>query len=211
VESLKSFQDCLKDLRHQAKKLTSAVISLTALFAEEAIRLSREDEASRLTSSYRTVVEQLEQIKRDEGSARYADSRVNLRISMIGLGMAAGRASVAKNNRLSRISDSLKSVRIKKLPFGNVLVCIGPKGVPGDARAISISRLARESKRPEYEVVNELQKRGHLLLTKKAFSQSIDKLVDDIRKGRLHLPISREKLPEIKTLNMIKPEAKNSE
>jgi hypothetical protein len=150
-------------------------------------------------------VEQLEQIKRDEDSARYADSRVNLRISMIGIGVAAGRAALAKNNRLSKISDSLKTSVVKKLPFGSVMVCIGPKGLPGDAKAISISRLSRESKRPEYEVVNELQKRGHLLLSKEAFSQLIDKLVDDIRKGRLHLPISGEKLPEIKKSGMIKP------
>jgi hypothetical protein len=211
VESLKSFHDHLRGLRHQARKLTSAGHSLTALFTAEAIRLVREDEASRLRSSYRNVVEQLEQIKRDEDSARYADSRVNLRISMIRLSMAAGRAAVAKNNRLSRISDSLKTSVVKKLPFGNVMVCIGPKGVPGDAKAISISRLARESKRPEHEVVNELQKGGHLLLSKEAFSQLIDKLVDDIRKGRLHLPISVEKLSEIKTSGKSKPEAKNSE
>jgi hypothetical protein len=211
VESLKSFQDHLRGLRHRARKLTSAGLSLTALFTEEAIRLSREDEASRLRSSCRNVVEQLEQIKRDEGSASYVDSRMNLGFSMVGLGMAAGRAALAKNNRLSRISDSLKNSGIKKLPFGNVLVCIGPKGMPGDAKAISISRLARESKRPEYEVINELQKGGHLLLGKEAFSQSIDKLVDDIRKGRLHLPISVEKLSEIKTSDMIEPEAKNSE
>jgi hypothetical protein len=211
VESLKSFQDYLKDLRHQASKLTSAGLSLNILFTEEAIRLSREDEASRLRSSYRAIVEQLEQIKRDEDSASYVDSRVNLRISMIGIGVAAGRAAVAKNNRLSRISDSLKTSVVKRLPFGSVMVCIGPKGLPGDAKAISISRLARESKRPEYEIINELQKRGHLLLSKEAFSQSIDKLVDDIRKGRLHLPIPMEKLSEIRTSGMIKPEAKNSE
>jgi hypothetical protein len=211
MESLKSFHDHLGNLQHQARKLISAGLSLTELFAEEAKRLSREDEASRLRASYRAVVEQLERAKRDEGSESYAQSQVNLEMSVIALGMAAGRAMVSKNNRLSRISDSLKSVSIKKFPFGNVLVCIGPKGLPDDVEVVSISHLARESKREESEVVNELQKRGYLLLSKEAFSLSIDKLVDDVRKGRLRLPISGEKLSEIKTSSLFKPEAKKSE
>lgn len=199
MESLKSFHDHLGNLQHQARKLTSAGLSLTALFAEEAKRLSREDEASRLRASYRAVVEQLERAKRDEGSESYAQSQVNLEMSVIALAMSAGRAMVSKNNRLSTISDSLKSVSIKKLPFGNVLVCIGPKGLPEDVEVVSISRLARESNRLESDVINELQKRGYLLLSKEAFSLLIDKLVDAVRKGRLCLPISGEKLSEIKT------------
>jgi hypothetical protein len=211
MESLKSFHDHLGNLQHQARKLISAGLSLTELFAEQAKRLSREDEASRLRTSYRAVVEQLERAKRDEGSASYAQSQVNQEVSLIALGMAAGRAAVSKNNRLSTISDSLKSVSIKKLPFGNVLVCIGPKGLPEDVEVISISRLARDSKRLESDVIIELQKRGYLLLSKEAFSLLIDKLVDDVRKGRLRLPISGEKLSEIKTSSLFKPEAKKSE
>ena len=205
MESLKAFQDHLENLQHQARKLTSAGLSLTHLFAEEAKRLSREDEASRLRALYRAVVEQLEQVKRNEGSASYAHSQVNLEVSLISLAMAAGRAMVSKNNRLLRISDSLKSVGIEKLPFGNVLVCIGPKGLPEDVEVISISRLARESKRLESDVINELQKRGYLLFSKEAFSLLNDKLVDDIREGRLRLPISREKLFEIRASGEWKP------
>jgi hypothetical protein len=184
---------------------------LTELFAEEAKRLSKEDEASRLRALYHAVVEQLEQVKRNEGSANYAQSQVNLEVSVIALAMSAGRTMVSKNNRLSRISDSLKSVSIKKLPFGNVRVCIGPKGLPDAVEVISISRLARESNRLESDVINELQKRGYLLLSKEAFSLLIDKLVDDVREGRLCLPISGEKLSEFTASGEWKPEAKNLE
>lgn len=211
MESLKSFHDHLGNLQHQARKLISAGLSLTELFAEEAKRLSKEDEASRLRALYRAVVEQLERAKRDEGSESYAQSQVNLEMSLIALGMSAGRAMVSKNNRLSTISDSLKSAGIKKLPFGNILVCIGPKGLPNGLKVIPISRLARESKRLESDVINELQKRGYLLLSKEAFSLLIEKLVDDVREGRLCLPISGEKLSEIKTSSLFKPEAKKSE
>lgn len=210
MESLRSFHDHLGNLQHQARKLTSAGLSLTPLFAEEAKRLSREDEASRLRVLYRAVVAHLDRVKRDEGSESYAQSQINLEVSVIALAMSAGRAIISKNNRLSRISDSLKSAGIKKFPFGNVLVCVGPKGLPDDVGVVSISRLARESNRDESEVINELKKRGCLLFSKETFSLLIDKLVDDVREGRLRLPISGEKLSDIKTSSLFKPEAKKS-
>lgn len=210
MESLRSFHDHLGNLQHQARKLTSAGLSLTPLFAEEAKRLSREDEASRLRVLYRSVVAHLDRVKRDEGSESYAQSQINLEVSVIALAMSAGRAIISKNNRLSRISDSLKSAGIKKLPFGNVLVCVGPKGLPDDVGVVSISRLARESNRDESEVINELKKHGCLLFSKETFSHLIDKLVDDVREGRLRLPISGEKLSDIKTSSLFKPEAKKS-
>ncbi len=210
MESLRSFHDHLGNLQHQARKLTSAGLSLTPLFAEEAKRLSREDEASRLRVLSRAVVAHLDRVKRDEGSESYAQSQINLEVSVIALAMSAGRAIISKNNRLSRISDSIKSAGIKKFPFGNVLVCVGPKGLPDDVGVVSISRLARESNRDESEVINELKKRGCLLFSKEAFSLLIDKLVDDVREGRLRLPISGEKLSDIKTSSLFKPEAKKS-
>jgi len=210
MESLRPFHDPLGNLQHQARKVTSAGLSLPLLFAEEAKRLSREDEASRLRVLYRAVVAHLDRVKRDEGSESYAQSQINLEISVIALAMNAGRAIISKNNRLSRISDSLKSAGIKKLPFGNVLVCVGPKGLPDDVGVVSISRLARESNRDESEVINELKKRGCLLISKETLSLLIDKLVDDVREGRLRLPISGEKLSDIKTSSLFKPEAKKS-
>ena len=211
MESLKSFHNHLEDLQHQARKLTSAGLSLNTLFAEEAKRLSREDEASRLRALYRAVVARLERVKRDEGSASYAQSQVNLTASLTTLGMSAGIALVSRKNRPSNVSNFLKSVSNKKPPFGNVLVCIGPDGLPEDVEVISISRLARESKRLESEVVSELQKHGYLLLGKKMFSLLIDKLIDAAREGRLRLPLSGKKLSEFTASGEWKPVAKHLE
>ena len=211
MESLKSYYNRLQSLQHQAERLTATGLSLITLFVEEANRLSREDEASRLKAAHSTVVEQLERVKCSESSASYAQSQVNQTASAFTLGMSLGRAMVSKGNRLSTFSNSLRSVGNKKPPFGNVMVCIGPGGLPGDVEVISISRLARESKRPESDVINELQKRGYLLFSKEAFSLLIDKLVDDIREGRLRLPISREKLSEIRASGEWKPVAQNWE
>jgi hypothetical protein len=76
--------------------------------------------------------------------------------------------------------------------------------MPEDVQVVSISRLARASKREESEVINELQGRGCLLFSEKAFSLFIDKLAPDVQEGRLDLPVFREKLMEIRRQTSIR-------
>ena len=198
MESLNSLHTHLKNLHHQARKLTSTCLSLITLFAREANRLNREDEASRLKALYSFIRQQLDLAKRGEDSASYGHSKADLISSLGGLALGGIVKRVSKNKRLSAFADYLlESPTNKERPFGSVLVCIGPKGLPGDARVVSISQLARESNRPESEVIKELQECGCLLFNEKAFSLLIDKLVDDVRERRLRLPISRETLPQV--------------
>lgn len=211
MESLTHCITVLETLRFQARKLTSDGLSLTTLFVEEAKRLSKEDEASRLRTLYRTVAEQLEQVKRDEGSASYGHSKARLVTSLGGLVVGTAIKMASKDKQLLAFSDHLlKNLGGKRCPFGMVLVCIGPKGLPDDVEVVSISRLARELNRDESDVTSELQKQGFLLLGEKAFSLLTDKLIDGVLEGRLILPISTEKLCEIRTSSFFKPEAKKS-
>jgi len=198
MESLNSFHTYLKELHHQAKRLTSAGLSLITLFAEEANRLSREDEALRLKALYSSIRQQLSLAKRSEDAASYGHSQAGLIFSLGGLAASGIIGMVSKNKRRSATAGHLlQSLNNEQRPFGKVLVCIGPKGMPDDVRVVSISKLARESNQPESEVINELQERGCLLFSGNTFSLLINKLVDDVRKGRLRLPTSREKLSQI--------------
>ena len=197
MEGLNSFHTYLKNLKHQARRLTSTCLSLIALFAQEANRLNREDEASRLKALYSSIRQQLDLAKWSEDSASYGHSKADLISSLGGLALGGIVKRVSKNKRLSAFADYLLESPInKELPFGSVLVCIGLKGLPDDVRVVSISKLARESNRPESEVIHELQECGCLLFSEKEFSLLIDRLIDDVREGRLCLPISGEKLLE---------------
>lgn len=207
MESLKSFRDHLENLQHQARKLTSAGLSLTPLFAEEAKRLSREDEASRLRVLYRAVVEQLKRVKRDEGSASYAHSKAKLVTSLAGLVVGVAIRMASEDKRALAFSDHLlENLGGKRRPFGTVLISIGPKGLPDDVQVVSISELARQSNRQESEVISELRERGHLLFSEEAFSRLIDRLTTDVQEGRLLLPVPTEKLAEIRTTSWVKLE-----
>jgi hypothetical protein len=88
------------------------------------------------------------------------------------------------------------------------MVCVGPEGLPDNVRVISISQLARESNRPQTEIMSKLQDDGYLLFSEEAFSLLIDRLVGDVREGRLHLPVSRDRLVEIAELGKPKPSIK---
>jgi len=198
MESLKSFHSHLEDLRSKVRRLTATGLALTNLFAEEAIRLNRWDEASRLRTLYFSIKRELDWTKSREAAASCGYSQANLIVSLGGLAVGSIIKMVSRNEQLSAFADYLlESPTNKERPFGSVLVCIGPEGLPDDVRVVSISKLARESNRQESEVIHELQERRCLLFSEKEFSLLIDRLIDDVREGRLCLPISREKLLEI--------------
>ena len=152
------------------------------------------------------IVEQLQQLKHIETSASHGHSQANLALFPVGLVVTA---MVSKSNRPSAIMDYLlRGPGDRHRPFGTVMVCVGPKGLPDDAKAVSISQSARDSHRPESEIMNDLQDDGYLLFSEEVFSSLIDELIVDVRQGKLRLPVSREKLAEIAELNKPKSRIK---
>jgi hypothetical protein len=212
MEGIKTQHTNLKALHSRLRRLTSSALSLAAILAEQADRLDNCDEASRLKASYLLIEQQLEQVKRSEDAASYGHSHANLAVSLGGLAIGSLIKMASRNEQLSAFADSLlDGLGKKQSPFGLVLICIGPKGLPDDVEVVSISRLARESNRDEFEVINQLQESGYLMLSEKAFSLLIDRLIEDAREGRLCLPVSREKLSEIISSSKPKFRAKNVE
>jgi len=206
MENLKQFHSQLKNLESQAKRLTESGLALNALFAQAEARLKREDEASTLIAVRSAIVEQLQWLKYAEASASCAHSQVNLALFPVGLALTA---MFSKNSLPSDIADYLlRGPEDRHRPFGTVMVRVGPKGLPDDAKAVSVSQSARDSNRPEPEIVNRLQENGDLLFSEEVFSSLIDKLTADVRQGKLSLPVSREKLAEIAGSNKPKSRIK---
>ena len=198
MEGLNSLHTHLKNLHHHARRLTSTGLSLITLFTQEANRLNRKDEASRLEALNSYIRQQLDRAKSSEDVASDGHIQADLISSLGASALGSIVKQVSKNKRISAFADHLfESPTSKERPFGTVLVCIGPLGLPDDVRVVCISKLARESNRPESEVINELQEHDCLLFSEKAFTLLIDRLVDDVREGRLRLPVSRETLSQV--------------
>jgi len=195
---LKPFHSHLQDLRSKANNLAEAGLALDALFAREETRLEREDEVSRLTAVYSTVAKQVQRLKEIELLASRDQSRTKLILSMTELAVTA----IASKGKLSAVADCLlRGAAYKQQPLGLVMVCIGPGGLPDDARGISVSQLAREFSQSETETISRLQDDGHLLMSEDSFSSLISRLMSDVREGRLHLPVSGDRLAQITESN----------
>jgi hypothetical protein len=206
MEALKSFNERLKGLRPQGRKLIETMIALNDLCIEEEIRQTREDEVAILMEVRRAIVEQLRELKGIDTAARLGQSQANAALFPAGLALTA---LFSKNDMQSAIADYLlRGSGHKHRPFGTVMVCVGPKGLPDDAQAVSISQLASDSNRLEPEIVNGLRKDGYLVFSEEVFSSLIDKLVADVRQGKLSLPVSREKLAELAESNKPKSRIK---
>ena len=206
MATLKISDSYLEDLRSEGKARIEGASGLNRLFHKEVASLKRADGASTLRAAYRTIVEQLQDLKRIEMSASLGHSQANLVLFPVGLALTA---IFSKTNRQSAVMDYLRrGPEDRHRPFGTVMVRVGPGGLPQDAEAVSISKLARDSSRPEPEIVNRLQEDGYLVLSEEAFSSLTAKLVADVRQGKLRLPVSREKLAEIVGLNRPKSRIK---
>jgi hypothetical protein len=192
-----------KDLQRWAARLRSTALSLISLFGEEAKRLDRIDEASRLETMRSYIDQQLQQFRRNEASKQYGRDRVDIMSTLGGLAFTTVLKQVSKGSRLSAfVGRALESASSEERPFGNVLVCIGPGGLPDDVKVAPISRLARESNRTETEVINDIQELGFLLLDEQAFHLLIEMLLDDVLGGQRRLPISLQELSKIKASNI---------
>lgn len=184
----------LKNLREKAARLLSAAESLPASFHQEAVRLQRSDWVACLVALRSSVLEKVEREISSEASAKLGDSSVRAVVSVAGLVgqlFAKGSGDVWLANLSQRAIDA---ARTTTPPFGMVVVCIGPGGLPEDVDVLRVSSLARRSKREENASIDKLKKQGYFLLTPEAFSRLIDKLVNEITAGNVSLPVSVNEL-----------------
>ncbi len=197
----------LEDLADQARKLTSDVLCLVNLFDEEAIQLSRHDAVSRIRALHSSVSQQLDSKKESERAAHYGGTKARMVTSWGELAAGSLILLATKDKGWRVFSDHLlRNVGGKRRPYGTVMVCVGPKGLPDDVQVVRISELARESNREESEVIGKLRKSGLRLFSEEDFSRLIARLVAEIQEGRLALPVPPEKLPDVQPSVWVKVE-----
>ncbi len=184
----------LGDLKDRARELAAAVESLATLFEREATRLQREDEVFRLGTLRSAILQSVDSASTVERAASNGHRQAALSASLVRVGLGLVTRAL-ENPRMQAMSRQLLAGPTRKEPtFGTVLVRIGPVGVPQDMGVVSISELARESRKDEREVTSGLIAQGNRLFSGKDFSSLIDILTEQILKCELSLPISTQRL-----------------
>ncbi len=195
MESITTCGQYVEALCRQAREQAAALEPLGDIFAKEAKRLVRYDQAVYLHSLRTRVLSEVNNIQRMEAAASYGFTKVTLITGMTKLALGGLAAAVVRNRHALSVGAYLaESDLTRTAPFGNVMVAVGHGGLPDDAEVISLSRLARESDRLESDIEAALQTHGYLLMTPEAFSRVLAELGRRVLDGSLSLPVTSDQL-----------------
>jgi hypothetical protein len=190
MESLIANPQRIEELRCEIKALAEAVVTLDKAFAWEADHLRRYDQAQCLDDLSARLTQEIAEIQRAESVASYSFTKGRF---VSGLAKALGAslgivASHANENPLIIGARYAADEWKKSAPFGTVARAVGPKGIPGDVRVVSLSRVARETGKAEFEVRAALEGRGYRIMMPDEFLGSLGELKDKVLKGTATLP-----------------------
>jgi hypothetical protein len=172
-----------------------ALAALKEVFAQEAEHLRRHDQAQHLRDLRSQIMRELEYVQQMESSAHYALNKATLISGLVkfvsgslGAALAGSGEPLSVGARLAR--DDFE----RSEPYGTVFVAVGPGGIPDEVNAVSVSRLARESGRPEAEIEAALKAKGYRLMTPQSFSTVMEELEDRVLRGIVALPVATTSL-----------------
>jgi len=192
---MSSYCQTIETLCVQTRELVTALKSMAEVFAQEAVRLFRHDQVTRLRELRARVLHKANNIEREETAASYGATKSSLYIG-IGLLAAGGLVALGTSSRrpLSFGAHLAKSDLAGVAPFGTVRVAIGPRGLPDDVILIPLSRLSRESGKTEPDVEAALKAAGYLPMTSEAFSRFMNDLEGKVLDGSMSLPVTLEQI-----------------
>ena len=195
METVADFEKWIETMSSELGQQVIAVKRLAIAFTEDDIQLIRYEQVARLRILRSRIMAEVESIKQIESTAQMWASKGVLLNGAVAF--AVGNLFMATKGRQDAFdigAQMAREVLGKKAPFGTVFIVIGKEGIPEDVRAISVSRLARESNRSESEIEVGLRHDGHLLVAPEQFDQFSDGVERAVFDGSLSLPISIDRL-----------------
>jgi len=190
MEGIADFEKWVGEMRSELVQQVGTARRLAVTFVESNMRLIRHDQVSRLEILRSRINSEVEGVEQMESAAQIGHTKGTLLNS--GLTFALGSLfmnAIGHKDSLKIGAQMAGSALSRKVPFGTVLIGIGKEGIPEDVRVIPVSRLARESKKSESDVVASLKRNGYLMMTLQVFTQALNKTKSEILDGSLSLPI----------------------
>ena len=195
MENIADFEEWIREMRSELGQQVDIAKRLAVAFAETDTQLVRHDQVSQLEILRSRISSEVENIERMESASQTGYAKGTLLNS--GLTFALGSLSmkaIGRKDSLEIGAQMARSTLSRKAPFGTVLIGIGKEGIPEDVKVIPVSRLARESKNSESDVVASLKRNGYLMMTPQVFTQALDRVEREILDGSLSLPIKISKM-----------------
>jgi len=168
----------------QVRSQLDAVLILQQAFGDLQRHLERLDKVARLDNIRDIVKREVQDIRRTETAAHCAEMEGRLVGGLAGFGIATLLA--AMRNMEDPFLTGARAVRKRltdDLPFGKVMVSVGPGEAFQRVEVIPVSKRARELRCSESDIIGSMLAQGRNLVTPEAFFDMIEKLKEQVITG----------------------------
>ena len=175
METFKNLGQLLSDMPEEISQFAEAYGELNHHITKEAEYINRLDRIAEINALKARLIREVDRIQNEERSSEHAFDTGKVFSDM--LNFAAGSLTGILSKQESPFASGGRlfiNELGKKASFGNVMIAI-KKGSPiEEAEVISISRLAREAKTTEAEVISSLEHKGYSLITPQECWKALD-------------------------------------
>jgi hypothetical protein len=185
-----AYRKKIEELRCQVRALEENVKALDKAFAQEAERLRRQEQAQCLDDLRARLTQEVAEMQFLESAASYSFTKGTLISGLMKFAIGGAMATMlhSKEHPLSVGAKLAEYEFSRTKAFKIVAIAVGPKGIPRDVLVVSLSRVARETGKPESEVRAALESRGYRIMTPDDFVQLLTELKGKVLGGTATLP-----------------------
>lgn len=185
MEIINELGSLLNNELNAVKWLNDAFKELNRRVAKEAEFIDRLDRIARIDELKARLVREVDRILGEEGSLESIFDTGKLFNGALGFFVGSMIGKILKQEKpLSKGYYLLNRELEKKSPFGTVMMALKKSRKIGDIEVIAVSRLAREARTTEGEIISSLESKGYSLMTPEELWESLHRLEEDIIEGK---------------------------
>ena len=185
METFRSLRQLLVDMPEKVQQLAEAYEELNGHVAKEAEFINRMDRIADINALKARLIGEVDRIRNEETSSEHAFNTGKVFSGM--LNFAAGSLTSAALKQKNPLSFGYKLATKefgKKDCFGTVMMALKKDGKFKDIETIAISRLAREAKTAESDIMSSFKNNGYSLMTPGELWIYLDYVKETIKEGK---------------------------
>ena len=191
MEDMTHYQLYIQEMCRQIKRQADALVILGDRFTSEAQYQYRHDQARSLYDLKERVAHEIKDIERMETASSIGSMKgaVLFGLAHFAIGII-GAVGIHSDEHPLSVGWQLAEKSLERTtPFGNIVIAVGPGGLPYDVKTISVSKRAREQDKEESEIIATLESSFHVM-TIDNFFIILEELKEKVLQGILTLPVS---------------------
>ncbi len=184
MEIINNLKELLRYVLQETRQLNDAFMELDSRITEESGHIDRLDMIARISALKARLVSEIDRIKHEERSSEYIFNTSKVYSGILGLAIGGIVGAITKQNPLLSGFRSFNTELDKKESFGNVMITAKENGELEDMKVIAVSRLAREAKKTESDIISSLIGKGYSLMAPEKLWKSLDQFKEEISEGK---------------------------